>query len=136
MKKENDIIYMYINNNVLDMDKIINDFSPYLYTIIENAGNFKPEDIEEFKKDSQTKNLVLFYNSNCLWCHEREKLLIELSKELKDVYFYILNCKFNYKFCKENNIRTTPQLFIYQGKYSKKCYDSKYDLIKKFILEF
>ena len=35
---------MYIKEDVLDIDKIIDDFSGYLYTIIENAGSFAKED--------------------------------------------------------------------------------------------
>lgn len=58
MKNEN-AIYMYIKDNVLDIDKIIDDFSGYLYTIIQNAGNFIKEDIEEIISDTY---LILWNN--------------------------------------------------------------------------
>lgn len=58
MKNEN-TIYMYIKDNVLDIDKIIDDFSGYLYTIIQNAGNFIKEDIEEIISDTY---LILWNN--------------------------------------------------------------------------
>ena len=58
MKNENSI-YMYIKENVLDIDKIINDFSGYLYTIIQNAGSFAKEDIEEIISDTY---LILWNN--------------------------------------------------------------------------
>jgi len=50
---------MYIKDNVLDIDKIIDDFSSYLYTIIQNAGNFIKEDIEEIISDTY---LILWNN--------------------------------------------------------------------------
>ena len=58
MKNEN-AIYMYIKEDVLDIDKIIDDFSGYLYTIIQNAGNFVREDIEEIISDTY---LILWNN--------------------------------------------------------------------------
>ena len=58
MKNEN-AIYMYIKDNVLDIDKIIDDFSGYLYTIIQNAGDFIKEDIEEIISDTY---LILWNN--------------------------------------------------------------------------
>lgn len=51
MKKDN-TIYMYIKDNTLDIDTIVDDFSGYLYTIIQNAGNFPKEDIEEMISDT------------------------------------------------------------------------------------
>ena len=58
MKNENSI-YMYIKQDMLDIDKIIDDFSGYLYTIIQNAGNFIKEDIEEIISDTY---LILWNN--------------------------------------------------------------------------
>ena len=58
MKNEN-TIYMYIKEDMLDIDKIIDDFSGYLYTIIQNAGNFMKEDIEEIISDTY---LILWNN--------------------------------------------------------------------------
>ena len=88
MKKANDIIYMYINNNVLDMDKIINDFSPYLYTIIENAGNFKPEDIEEIISDTY---LILWTNMYKLDINKKlSSYLVGITKNLIRKHYKIL----------------------------------------------
>jgi len=50
---------MYIKGKVIDIDKIINDFSGYLYTIIQNAGSFAKEDIEEIISDTY---LILWNN--------------------------------------------------------------------------
>ena len=58
MKNDNEI-YMYIKEDVLDIDKIVEDFSGYLYTIIQNAGNFIKEDIEEIISDTY---LILWNN--------------------------------------------------------------------------
>ena len=58
MKNDN-AIYMYIKEDVLDIDKIVEDFSGYLYTIIQNAGNFIKEDIEEIISDTY---LILWKN--------------------------------------------------------------------------
>ena len=58
MKNDN-VIYMYIKEDVLDIDKIVEDFSGYLYTIIQNAGNFIKEDIEEIISDTY---LILWNN--------------------------------------------------------------------------
>ena len=58
MKNDN-AIYMYIKEDVLDIDKIVEDFSGYLYTIIQNAGNFIKEDIEEIISDTY---LILWNN--------------------------------------------------------------------------
>lgn len=58
MKKDN-AIYMYIKEDMLDIDKVIDDFSGYLYTIIQNSGNFKKEDIEEIISDTY---LILWNN--------------------------------------------------------------------------
>ena len=45
-------IYMYVKNNKLDIDKIIDEYSGYLYKIVENAGSFSKEDIEEIVSDT------------------------------------------------------------------------------------
>jgi len=58
LKNEN-AIYMYIKKDMLDIDKIIDDFSGYLYTIIQNSANFQKEDIEEIISDTY---LILWNN--------------------------------------------------------------------------
>ncbi len=42
----------YIFENNLDIEKIINDYAGYVYTIIKNSGySFNNEDIEEISSD-------------------------------------------------------------------------------------
>lgn len=62
MKKDN-AMYTYIKDEKLDIDKVIDDFSGYLYTIIKNAGNFPKEDIEEMISDTY---FILWKNQNKL----------------------------------------------------------------------
>ena len=50
---------MYIKKDMLDIDKIIDDFSGYLYTIVQNSANFQKEDIEEIISDTY---LILWNN--------------------------------------------------------------------------
>lgn len=57
--KTDERIYMYISSNKLDIDRIIDDFSGYLYSIIQNSGNFSKEDIEEIISDTY---LILWKN--------------------------------------------------------------------------
>ncbi|MCI8636987.1 MAG: RNA polymerase subunit sigma-24, partial [Clostridia bacterium] len=47
--KQNKILKDYIENNELNIEQIINDYSGYVYTIIKNISNqkFTQEDIEE-----------------------------------------------------------------------------------------
>lgn len=52
MEVKNRKIYSYISNNKLEIEKIINDYTNYIYTIIKNASiNFLQEDIEEIILD-------------------------------------------------------------------------------------
>lgn len=52
MKVKNKKIYSYINNNNLEIEKIVNDYTNYIYTIIRNTSiNFLQEDIEEIILD-------------------------------------------------------------------------------------
>jgi len=51
VKKDNEL-YAYMKDDILNIDKIIDDFSGYLYTIIKNAGSFPKEDIEEMISDT------------------------------------------------------------------------------------
>lgn len=50
--KGNNLIKQYIYNNRLNIEKVMNDFTPYIYTIISNKNsNLKDEDIEELISD-------------------------------------------------------------------------------------
>ena len=61
--KSDDLIYMYMQDNRLNMDKDVDDFSSYLYTVVQNAGSFKCEDIEEIISDTY---LILWNNQEKL----------------------------------------------------------------------
>lgn len=50
--KENNLIKNYIKNNQLDIEEIIQNYTPYIYTIIRNKNsNISNEDIEEIISD-------------------------------------------------------------------------------------
>ena len=49
---EKKLISSYIDNNKLNIEQVMIDFTPYLYTIIKNKStNFLSEDIEEIISD-------------------------------------------------------------------------------------
>lgn len=88
MKNEN-TIYMYIKENVLDIDKIIDDFSGYLYTIIQNAGSFTKEDIEEMISDTY---LILWNNQYKLDLNKKlSSYLVGIVKNLIKQKYKIFN---------------------------------------------
>lgn len=104
MNKENKI-YMYIDNNKLDMDKVADDFSGYLWTIIFNYGIKENDDIREIISDTY---LILWKN--------REKLdffaplapyLIGITKNLIKNYF-----RKRYKKIEINNIEDEENLLF------------------------
>lgn len=50
--KESKKIKQYIENNKLNIEKVMNDFTPYIYTIISNkSSKLRDEDIEEIISD-------------------------------------------------------------------------------------
>lgn len=52
MEVKNKKIYSYISNNKLEMDKVVHDYTNYIYTIIKNScTNFSKEDLEEITLD-------------------------------------------------------------------------------------
>lgn len=52
MKAENNLICSFISNGKLEIEKIVREYSNYVYTIIQNSGyNMKNEDIEEIISD-------------------------------------------------------------------------------------
>ena len=48
-----DVLGNYISNNVLDIEKMISEYSSYLYLIVKNMGSIAilDEDIEEIISD-------------------------------------------------------------------------------------
>lgn len=54
MNQEKHLIYDYIKNNELELDRIMNDFEPYVRTIINNMANdnLNYEDKEEILSDT------------------------------------------------------------------------------------
>ena len=50
--KKNRLIKFYIKRDMLEIEKVIDDFTPYLYTVIRNKNsNLLEEDIEEIVSD-------------------------------------------------------------------------------------
>lgn len=49
--KKNDVIYMYMKNDKLDMELVMDNYTRYIWSIINNSGNLKNEDIEEIISD-------------------------------------------------------------------------------------
>lgn len=68
MKKKNEI-KNYKNNNELDLDKIIDEYSGYVYKIIKNMANLSNEDTEEIVADTF---FILWKNKEKL---DEEKML-------------------------------------------------------------
>ena len=109
MKNEN-AIYMYIKDNVLDIDKIIDDFSGYLYTIIQNAGNFMKEDIEEIISDTY---LILWNNQYKLDLDKKlSAYLVGIVKNLIKQKYKILNNSYENIECYEDILITNERLDI------------------------
>ena len=109
MKNEN-AIYMYIKENVLDIDKIIDDFSGYLYSIIQNAGNFMKEDIEEIISDTY---LILWNNQYKLDFDKKlSAYLVGIVKNLIKQKYKILNNSYENIECYEDILITNERLDI------------------------
>ena len=109
MKNEN-AIYMYIKENVLDIDKIIDDFSGYLYTIIQNAGNFMKEDIEEIISDTY---LILWNNQYKLDLDKKlSPYLVGIVKNLIKQKYKIFNNSYENIECYEDILITNERLDI------------------------
>ena len=109
MKNEN-AIYMYIKDNVLDIDKIIDDFSGYLYTIIQNAGSFAKEDIEEIISDTY---LILWNNQYKLDLDKKlSAYLVGIVKNLIKQKYKILNNSYENIECYEDILITNERLDI------------------------
>lgn len=50
--KQHNLICMYVTNKQLNIEKVMNDFTPYLYTIIKNKNvMLSKEDVEEIISD-------------------------------------------------------------------------------------
>ena len=109
MKNEN-TIYMYIKENVLDIDKIIDDFSGYLYTIIQNAGNFMKEDIEEIISDTY---LILWNNQYKLDLDKKlSSYLVGIVKNLIKQKYKIFNNSYEKLECYEDILITNERLDV------------------------
>ena len=109
MKNEN-AIYMYIKGNVLDIDKIIDDFSGYLYTIIQNAGNFMKEDIEEIISDTY---LILWNNQYKLDLDKKlSSYLVGIVKNLIKQKYKIFNNIYENIECYEEILITNERLDV------------------------
>lgn len=58
-----DLIYMYIDNGKINIDKVSEDFSPYLWKIITNSGIYDVNDIKDIISDTY---LVLWNNKDII----------------------------------------------------------------------
>lgn len=109
MKNDN-AIYMYIKEDELDIDKIIDDFSGYLYTIIQNAGNFMKEDIEEIISDTY---LILWNNQYKLDLDKKlSPYLVGIVKNLIKQKYKIFNNSYENIECYENILITNEKLDV------------------------
>lgn len=109
MKNDN-AIYMYIKEDELDIDKIIDDFSGYLYTIIQNAGNFMKEDIEEIISDTY---LILWNNQYKLDLDKKlSPYLVGIVKNLIKQKYKIFNNRYENIECYENILITNEKLDV------------------------
>ena len=109
MKNDN-AIYMYIKEDELDIDKIIDDFSGYLYTIIQNAGNFMKEDIEEIISDTY---LILWNNQYKLDLDKKlSSYLVGIVKNLIKQKYKIFNNSYENIECYENILITNEKLDV------------------------
>lgn len=104
MNKENKI-YMYIYNNKLDMDKVADDFSGYLWTIIFNSGIKENDDIRELISDTY---LILWKNQEKLEnSAPLAPYLIGITRNLIKNYF-----KQNHRKFEINNIEDEENLLF------------------------
>lgn len=126
--EKNKTIYMYIKDGILDMDCIIDDFSGYLYKIIQNAGNFSKEDTEEMISDTF---LILWNN--------KDKL--DLNKNISPYLIGILKnlIKQRYKvfYRLEENIEDYESKLILKEKFELNIEENEFnEKIKEILLKF
>jgi RNA polymerase sigma-70 factor (ECF subfamily) len=94
---------MYIKKDMLDIDKIIDDFSGYLYTIIQNSANFQKEDIEEIIADTY---LILWNNQYKLDLDKK------LSSYLVGIVKNLIKQKYKLFYNNNENIENYEELLI------------------------
>lgn len=106
---KNNLIYMYMDNRKLNIDKIVDEFSGYLWTIIVNSGIHQIEEIKDIISDTY---LVLWNNQENL---DMEKplspYLIGITKNLIKRYFSKKSTKIL-----ENNIEDYENLIIEENR--------------------
>ncbi|BFU21176.1 thioredoxin, putative [Entamoeba histolytica HM-1:IMSS-B] len=95
-----------------------------------------PEQYESYNQDIKTKHFIMFYHPYCEWCKEMRTLLIQLSEELPNVKFHQINCVTYKQFCQSHRVNSYPKMYIIHGFFNSQCFDRKYELIKKFIINF
>ena len=108
MNKE-DLIYMYIDNGKIDLEKIADEFSGYLWTTIVNSGISQIDDIKDIISDVY---LILWNNQERLNINKPlSPYLIGIVKNLIKRYF----SKFSKKFA-EGNIDDYENLILEDSK--------------------
>ena len=104
-----DLIYMYIDNGKIDLEKIADEFSGYLWTTIVNSGISQIDDIKDIISDVY---LILWNNQERLNINKPlSPYLIGIVKNLIKRYF----SKFSKKFA-EGNIDDYENLILEDSK--------------------
>lgn len=98
-------IYMYIENGELNIEKIADEFSGYLWKIISNTGIYENDEIKEIISDAL---LILWQNQKKLDINKPlSPYLVGIAKNLIKKYFY----KFS-KLQIENNIEDYEDILL------------------------
>ena len=88
--KKDDLIKCYIKNELLDIEKVINDFTPYIYTVISN----KKYDINEEDKEEIISDVFL-----AVWKNQKK---LDLNKKMSFYLVGITNNLLNKKMRKRS----------------------------------
>ncbi len=88
---KNNLIYMYMDNGKLNIDKIADEYSGYLWKIITNSGIYKEDEIKDIISDAY---LVLWNKQNSLDINNPlSPYLVGIVKNLIRRYFSRLSNK-------------------------------------------
>ena len=100
-----DNIYMYIDNGELNIDKVADDFSGYLWSIINNSGINQNDEIKDIISDSY---LILWKNQKKLdFNRVLSPYLVGIVKNLIKRYYYNFSDRFM-----ENNIEDYENILL------------------------
>ncbi len=99
--QESNLIKNYINNNELNIEKIMKNYTPYLYTIIRNKNStLSNEDVEEIISDVF---LAVWKNQSKLDRNKKlSTYLVGVTKNLYNKKIRNKNCVIDIENCKNN----------------------------------